>query len=504
MYFCTYLYVNCIIAFSLILLIRRDLLTPIFLYIPIAFLGLSESIVSLLQYAHIISSQSSNFEVTGTLDNPNITAMVLCLSIPALIEIIRMTKKMYGYLCGFILVITGVSLLILQCRTAIVGVAVVVILYVFNSSKTIKLQQLKYIKTISFCFLIFLSNAFFFIQHQKQASSDGRLTIWKISAEMISKKPISGYGYGLFQREYNLQQADYFNRELRPEQERMNAGFTGMAYNEYIEQTVMGGLLGGLLFTAMILSLLVAGWKNRNTTLAPFIGVAAFAAMSLFNFTINSPMLLFTFMIYASVLLVQTSADSMTKTYIIPKKVTLLCTSIGIVFIVLSIQKYNAQQELKVAKQMLQNGEINAAGVILDEIEPDISTSEAYYRTRTSYYLCHNDYDKALASTVQALSYASYPFLVMNAAELSVKLGKLDDVERYCKVASGIEPHVFRPRVMQMEMYVQTGQQLKANLIANDILTMKPKFMTEKVKIYKQLALRVLNENQRKITLKKL
>jgi tetratricopeptide (TPR) repeat protein len=440
-----------------------------------------ESIAVLLQYFHLVPSNSTNFAITGTLDNPNIAAMVICMSIPTWIEITRLLKPGYRYFTLLFWIVTVVAFVLLQCRTALIGTAIIVVVYFFGSNW----KKFKQLKAISIIVLALLVVGFFILHQQKQASANGRLTIWKVSAEMIAKKPLTGYGYGLFQKEYNLQQADYFNRELRPEQERMNAGYTGMAYNEYLEHTVMGGIPGGLLFTAVMLTLLWTGWKNRDTTLTPFAGVAAFAVMSLFNFTIESPMLLLSFMIYASILLAQNRVHATNKTFVLPKRVTLLCTCIGIAFIVFSIQKYNAQKELKVAKQMLQSGQINSAGMILDEIEPDISTSEAYYRTKTSFYLCHNNYEKALASTIRALNYASYPSLIINAAQFSDKLGKADDVEKYCKVASGIEPHLFRPRVLLMEMYLRTGQNQKAKKIANDILTMKPKINSEKVTEYK-------------------
>jgi len=414
--------------------------------------------------------------------------MVICLSIPSLIQITKLVKSYYRYISILLWIILGIALVLLQCRTALIGTAIIVCVYLFGINTGNNWTKLKYFKGISIAILILLVAGVFILHQQKQASADGRLTIWKVSSEMIAKKPLTGYGYGLFQKEYNLQQADYFNKELRPEKERMNAGYTGMAYNEYLEHTVMGGIPGGLLFLSVILTLLWAGWKNRNTTLAPFAGIAAFAVMNLFNFTIESPMVLFSFTVYASVLLELNTENGTNKIFIFPKRVAFICTFIGIAFVVFSMQKYNAQKELKVAKQMLENGEIKAAGVILDEIEPDISTSEAYYRTKANYYLYNNDYEKALASTVHALNYASYPSLILNAAEFSKKLGKSDDVESYCKIASGIEPHLFRPRIMLMEMYIRTGQKQKAKIIANDILAMKPKINSEKVTEYKKAA----------------
>jgi hypothetical protein len=41
-------------------------------------------------------------------------------------------------------------------------------------------------------------------------SADARVVVWKISAEMIIQRPLLGYGYGSFERNYSLFQSNYF------------------------------------------------------------------------------------------------------------------------------------------------------------------------------------------------------------------------------------------------------------------------------------------------------
>ncbi|HBL71720.1 MAG TPA: hypothetical protein DD409_01830, partial [Bacteroidales bacterium] len=132
---------------------------------------------------------------------------------------------------------------------------------------------------------------FLITTHQQKSAGDGRTLIWRLSTEMVAQRPLQGYGYGYFEKAYNLYQADYFNEQPRPEAEQMKASFTAMAYNEYLEQSVMGGLIGGLLFLAVILTLLLSAWRQRRHSLAPLAGMMAFALMSLFNFTVAYPIL---------------------------------------------------------------------------------------------------------------------------------------------------------------------------------------------------------------------
>lgn len=503
-YFYTYILVNFIITFCFICFFRTNKLQPIILYIPILFLGVSESIVSILQYLHVLNSNSLNFVVTGTMDNPNIAAMIICLSIPSLIDISLNLKPIFRLFSLIVWLLIIASLIVLQCRTALLGTFLITCIYVLKLVKDNSIFKSLYSKIVFALFFLILIGFFSIFQYQKKTSSDGRLTIWKISTKMIAKKPIEGYGYGQFQREYNLEQANYFNSKSRSEPERMNAGFTAMAYNEYLQQSVMGGLFGGILFTAVIISLLYAGWKRINSHYAPFAGITAFAAMSFFNFTVEVPAIFFMFCVYAALLLSTGWSEKKIIVFRTYKLIALVSLLLYVVFLFLNLKKYEAQKELAHTKRLIQSGQIKQAGQILHEIEPNISTSEAYYRTKATYFILNQDYANAQKATIQALNYTSTPNTLLDAAMLSEKLGNFIQSEYYYRLVCGIEPHMLRPRVMQMEMYMRSGQIAKMQIIANEILLMKPKFMSERVQTYKQLALKRLNDTYKTINNKQL
>ena len=75
-----------------------------------------------------------------------------------------------------------------------------------------------------FVLLLFVSVAGTKMYGMKKDSADGRLLIWKLSAEMIVANP-AGYGYGLFEKNYNLYQADHFSGHEHSGTERRNADF---------------------------------------------------------------------------------------------------------------------------------------------------------------------------------------------------------------------------------------------------------------------------------------
>jgi O-antigen polymerase len=90
------------------------------------------------------------------------------------------------------------------------------------------------------------------LYHFKKGSADGRLLIWKVSAEMVKDKPVFGHGYDGFKKHYMDYQAEYFKKNPDSE-EAMFAGDNNYAFNEPIQLMVENGAIGILLLIATIL-----------------------------------------------------------------------------------------------------------------------------------------------------------------------------------------------------------------------------------------------------------
>jgi hypothetical protein len=275
----------------------------------------------------------------------------------------------------------------------------------------------------------------------------------------------------------------------------------------------MGGLIGGLLFLTVIVTLLLNAWKQRRHSLAPLTGLLAFALMSLFNFTVAYPILFVGFLFYAALCLTPRAMSKAvlegektdTIKYIplvaapsvigirISKKLQMMTIVCAIVLVVLSLQKYEAQRELTQADRLLKDGRRKQAGDILHRIESRVSTSEAFYATKARYEMAHNDAESAYQAMVQLLDHTSHPSLFMDIAVIASRLHKDEEAEKYFTTACGIEPHRFKPRVMLMAFYHKTGQDEKARQMAQTILDLKPKIDSEEVKHYKHRAKILLN-----------
>jgi O-antigen polymerase len=564
-YYWSYLLVSFAAFYLVYLLLRLQAVSASTLYLPILLTGVVEAFVVLLQWVHFIPSHSPFFPVTGTGTNPNLSAMVLCMAVPAAVEWPAATRGSVLFLKIALLVVLLTAILLTHCRSALLALLAISLLYLPSLLRALKLAGIKSTQLSragaagaggeSFdssshagrssrlpmriargalvVLPLLLVLTFFVVNRQKEASSNGRLTIWHLTGELIARRPFLGYGYGYFEKAYNLHQAAYFNQAPRPEQERMNASFTGMAYNEYLEQMVMGGVLGGVLFTAFLASLLYRGWRYRSRLRGPLAGVLVFSLMSLFNFTVAYPVLLLFLLLYAARIAdaeistaaaVDPDSESATRPAFAgasplkgsekrskihsstilrsvffwfdtgkPRAVFLAAC---LVTLLLSLPKYRAQQDLTRAASLLKSGHLHQAGELLSAIEPQIASSEAYYTTRAQYHLAQRDYPSARADLLQVLRYTSSPYPMQDLASVSATLGKMEEAEHYLLTTCGIEPHLLRPRVLLMELYHHTGQYEKARVRAREILALKPKVDTPQVERYRKRAAAVLSFRQ--------
>lgn len=486
-YYTTYIVLICLLMFVLAYFIDNQYIESIHLFIPLILIGTVETLVTVFQYFHIIHSSTQYFSITGTFENPNITAMLISLSIPAYMEIISRKRNSLRYVLIAVLIISLAALILLKCRTALIGVIIIAFIYLLKPPSDIIRNTKFYRMTVGIFIVSLLAFAFVF-QYQKKSSSDGRLTIWKITAEMIREKPLTGYGYGFFNKEYNLKQAQYFNNGEKPISEKMNAGFTAMAYNEYLEHSFMGGIIGGLIYIFLLLYLIVGALKCKLKDVYP--ALTTYAVIGVFNFTTNSPIILFVFSLYAAIVISHYNFLNITMTN--NKIVSSIYALLGLSFVLISSQKYNAQKKLTVANKMIQKENMHQAGIILDKIQSKISTSEVFFQIQSGYLLRNGKPEEALTQTQQALRYTSSPKLYLQAGQVAELTHNPTLAEHYYDIASGIEPHLFKPLMMKLQMYLNTGQFDKAKQTANQIVNMPVKIDSDKVKRYKQTAEKIL------------
>ena len=253
-----YLIINALLLFSFYLVFRVYTIDFRLINKIITIIACLESIYCFFQFFGWVKSDTASFEVTGTWINPNVTAIFLAMAWPAALGLLlkEKNKKVYSI---FLLLILA-ALVLLKCRTAFIGIALstaLILNYQFGYINKINRKFLGYkiLLPISIA-LIFITSSAFYLAKSKQASTNGRSFIWKISSGMIVQKPILGWGYENFVKEYNYAQATYFKSANGTKEEIENASFVRSAYNELLHNAVEGGVVMLIILLSFYSSLL--------------------------------------------------------------------------------------------------------------------------------------------------------------------------------------------------------------------------------------------------------
>ncbi len=478
---------------------RKRYVVPEYIYAVFLFYAVIQSVVCLLQYGGFIGSQNGMFAVTGTLENPNITAMFIAACIPYCL--FRLTRKSIPAAVVISLLLV-VSLVLLQCRTAFIGVGVAGAVFLFSrlvvavSVKKIPVH-IKVVAAAIFLSVLFI--VFSFLYDYKKDSADGRRFIWKVSSEMIAEKPLSGYGYGLFEKHYNLRQAEYFAGGRGSDTERRNAGHVNMAYSEIIGQTVEGGFPGLLLYCLFFAAVLFPAFKQREFEVVAVAG--GVFCMGAVNFTVEAIPLWVLLLVYAASLL---KPLRVIDTGISGKRAVFgMFFVLAVVLAGSQSLRLKAQLSLKNAIALINEGDVGRALVILENNRRLAGTSEAYLRAAGSVYLHKKSYADARSAFEEATRYSSLPGLYFQFADCSIQERKTEKAMECLGLIADMIPQNLRSRYRLMVLYARSGEQKKAIKIAEEILRIEPKVSNDEAVFYKEKAGEYLRGKHSQIPIKK-
>lgn len=483
------------------LLIGAGQVKPGQLLFLIAGLAIAEAVVCLLQFAGIMSAQNSLFAVTGTWVNPNVTAMFLAMSTPAawVLALQKETKaKRTGIVAlGFIFL----AFLLLKCRTAVIGAGLIsaIILYRQQAVKA-RLSRLTAPGKAALLAagLLVAIPAVFYMYKSKQASADGRSFIWKISADMIARKPLAGYGLGMFEREYNLFQAGYFNSGKAGTEEIYNASFVHMAYNDFLELAIEGGIIALLLWLFFLASLLLPPGKNRPgadpdkqapdmSMQAAQAAVAGFAVMSLFNFSIQAIPATCLFIIYAAMLIARHPLRAGSPLPGIVACICLLAAGAWMGFTQGQLAK--AHRDNMEAAGLLREKDYTGAVTTLALLDKRLRDSEYFLQNYGRALLATGRYAPALMRFNQAKTLTSDPGLYLLIGNCYAGLRQFDAANAAYSLAGQIVPNRLSPRYHIMKLYLGEKDTINAVRVADELIRMQPKGVSEQTAVYKAEAL---------------
>lgn len=121
----------------------------------------------------------------------------------------------------------------------------------------------------------------------KKDSADGRLLMWKITAQAMMKQPLTGVGLGGFPAAFAEAQAEYFASGRGTETEKMVAGCPEYAFNEYLQIGLEQGIPGLVVFVGWLGLSLYIGVRNRHYGVTG--GIVALAVFAFSSYPLQLP-----------------------------------------------------------------------------------------------------------------------------------------------------------------------------------------------------------------------
>ncbi len=502
LYRTVYLCVTLLSVISLSYCLRAGLLTQERIYSGLLVIGLIHVFCVFAQRMGFMEPESSLYPVTGACDNPNVTAMYLAGCVPLIVHRLRCSDRKVAYVVFLVLALFAVVLL--RCRTAYIGLAVeaAVVLFFMSLSKDSRIKGFSLLKNsegdnpkihssigkvfLAVVTLLVVSVAAVRMYQMKRDSADGRLLVWKVSASMIAEHPM-GCGYGLFPKHYNLRQAEYFHEEHGTETERRNASFVYMAYNDFLEHGVEGGVLGMLFLAGFYAMTITRAKKTPSLTGRAGVGLfSAFAVMSLVNFVVAGIQTWLLVVCCAAVVAAGGGGRTGESEKAVGGHSLLLqrLVSVALVVLVLMLSVITgrmtyAQYHLGRIEERMSAGEAVSDSVFAD-LEKYIYSSEAFWRLRAHGLMRTGDYGQATLCIDNAMRYTAAPQLCYMAHRCLSGLGCEDDGIGYINEVYHTQPTLLLPKLILMRFYDSKGDTVTAMKYANEIVNTAAKVSDRK------------------------
>ncbi|HEX6431351.1 MAG TPA: O-antigen ligase family protein [Niastella sp.] len=492
-----YLLICLALLASALLVFHSPSFRPQPVFRAISIIAALEALVCIAQSIAWIPSLNAYFRVTGTWVNPNVTAMFLAMAFPAMVLTVMGSTGKWKVTGLSILAVTGIALLLLQCRTAMAAViiaAVYIAQYRYNLvhafNKRFRMPVRVLILSVLTLMVVLLCVAAW---QAKKDSANGRLLVWKISLNMIPRYPVTGYGYGMFERNYNLAQADYFRSGKGTHEEKAHASHVMMAYNEYFENLVEGGIAGVLFFVSLLALLSYTTWRifraaNAFPALIAGTGVLVFAIMSFVNFTMAAIPVMCLFMLYAAMLLSSAHPPTIRLSPLVKRSAGWLFIGCGVITWYVQGTNALAHHAVKRSVILVGKGRLQQATALLQQQAPVIGSTESFGKTLGQLYLQQNDHAYALAAFQQAARVSSSPDLYLLTGQTRQALHQYQDAITAYQTAAYIHPSRLAPRYALMNLYLQQQDTARALQTAREIIALEPRVHGKETKQIKDQA----------------
>ena len=421
---------------------------------------------------------------TGFLHNSGLWGEFVAMTLICNIGLIHLNKKSKKTSTLLIFVSFIVSFMLYESDSRASWLSFAIGILTFFSPLIIKhLPKSIIIRTGSLLILICLCTYLISgLYSYKKDSADGRILIWKISLEMVKDKPILGYGFDGFRKNYMNYQAAYLQEKQLPETINNLADDNHHAFNEFLRIIIEQGIIGVIILFIFLTTIgyTIYKYKLYIDTVSRTI-ISCLTALLFFSF-FSYPLSTFHINALIVILLAGLACSSQdTPIWKLQIRSISLIIPYSIIFFISSVYLFSYSKAnsdwLNTLKGVYTNDNI------LEEARKKLSGNPYFLSTYGKYLNKKKRYSKAASILSQSIKeYPSY-YTVMELG-ISYKAQKKYTEPKHCFYkAMHMIPHKIKPLYFMMELYYDQKDYKSAIQLSNRILCKQPKIRSSELNI---------------------
>ena len=319
----------------------------------------------------------------------------------------------------------------------------------------------------------------------KKDSADGRLLIFRSVIPMIVEKPLLGFGFEGFSKEYMIRQACFLNKQ-KDNSLKMKADETQFAFNELLRLQLERGLVG-VISVIGLLGFIVSRSPQQKYMREIFILRGMFVCLCIFSM-VSYPLSDFTIQAYGVFLLaaiISCSKDDR-KIYDLNRK-----RNVALVVIVLCIGlflfPYFQAHETAFKKWHVTLGDytynssdaLNKLAKMHQKLNYDFMFLFTYGKL-----LNHSDrFEEAVSILQESYKRRSSYMALIEMGKSYVGMQQYDNAAKCWELAGQMIPNRFLPGLLAADMYGCIGDKAKATEIARKTLAKNIKINSPEVRL---------------------
>jgi hypothetical protein len=346
-------------------------------------------------------------------------------------------------------------------------------------------------KTILFSLTLLIALIATLAIYVKSDSSLGRVLIYKISWNMFAEHPFTGIGWGNFQRDYGLYQAQFFQSGNYTQKEFLLAGNTFYAFNDYWQFIVETGIVGALLVFFSTLLAIKTAWLrlkgNPNDHLLKLLiamGIIIGSA-ALFTHVFEYKEFRIAIVLVLSYVFLPNKSR-----FNIPYSKGVAVITIVIIFSLFQysfkILKVNNYGKWEQAKTLSSIGYISESRLMYAELYTTFKNDIGFLKDYNDALGGENNFGRKIILLKRILNHCTDNISYLKLADVYEEAGMKKEAELAYITSVNIVPSRFIPRGALLNFYLKNRQYKQANYWRNIILSMPVKVPSERIDIIKQ------------------